>query len=317
MTTQKVSVVIPVYNVEPYIEECVRTLFAQTLKDMEYIFVDDCSPDKSLQVMKRVLEEFPDRKSQVKVIKHEKNQGVAAARQHGADAATGEFIIHCDPDDWVELNMYEAMYAEAKASGADIVGCDFVAESPDGQSIVRQRLKGNGEEIVAKMLSGEIHSSLCCRLVKRRLVDEADARFLPDITYLEDMHYAVSLHWACEKVAYIPEPFYHYRTVGASITHTASLKHINSAVAVIQKLRKYADNNPKIQASWQTAYCRALQNTITHPSTYDPARWRREVGHFPNPYFGSIRNRLSPWLVKHHLDALNLLIIKFYRRRSK
>ena len=110
----KVSICIAVYNVEKYIEQCVRSLFEQTLDDLEYIFVDDASPDASIDVLLRVLEDYPHRKNQVKLLRHETNQGVAVARKDAIAAATGEYIIHCDPDDWVDLDMYEKLYVKAK-----------------------------------------------------------------------------------------------------------------------------------------------------------------------------------------------------------
>ena len=145
MPTPKVSIVIPVYNVEKYIERCVRTLFAQTLDDLEYIFVDDCSPDNSIDVMLKVLEEYPVRKPQVKLIRHEINQGVSQSRQDGVEAATGEYIIHCDPDDWVELDMYEQLYTKAKETNADLVLCDYY-EVTNGE-IYRVRIKQNCKEV--------------------------------------------------------------------------------------------------------------------------------------------------------------------------
>ena len=90
----KVSVCIPVYGVEKYIERCARSLFEQTLDSMEYVFVDDCSPDNSIEIMQKVLEEYPHRQEQVKIIRHEVNQGVGAARNHAVAACTGNYIIH-------------------------------------------------------------------------------------------------------------------------------------------------------------------------------------------------------------------------------
>ena len=105
----KVSVVIPVYGVEKYIERCVRTLFGQTLDDMEFIFVNDCTPDCSIDLLCSVLEEFPQRKEQVRIINQPHNMGAAKAREVGIKAATGEYIIHCDSDDWVDCDMYRQM----------------------------------------------------------------------------------------------------------------------------------------------------------------------------------------------------------------
>ena len=117
----KVSVCIPVYGVEKYIEKCARTLFEQTLQEIEYIFVDDCTQDRSMEILQKVLEEYPHRKAQVKIIHHEKNGGLVAARNTALKHVSGEYVIHCDPDDWVELDLYEIMYHEAVAQGADMV----------------------------------------------------------------------------------------------------------------------------------------------------------------------------------------------------
>ena len=125
--TPKVSVIIPVYNVEKYMEKCCRSLFGQTLENMEFIFVDDCTPDNSISVIESVLQEYPQRKSQVKITHHDKNRGLPSARNTGLGLAQGNYIIHCDSDDWVAPFMYEKMYARAVAENADIVWCDILA----------------------------------------------------------------------------------------------------------------------------------------------------------------------------------------------
>ena len=110
----KVSVCIPVYGVEKYIEKCARSLFEQTMQDgIEFIFVNDCTKDRSIEILEQVLAEYPHRKEQTRIIHHEKNRGLVAARNTGLAYASGEYIIHCDSDDWVELDMYEKMYKKA------------------------------------------------------------------------------------------------------------------------------------------------------------------------------------------------------------
>lgn len=309
----KVSVIIPVYKAEPYIERCVRTLFGQTLDDLEFIFVDDCSPDRSIEVMERLLDEYPTRKSQVKVIHHEANQGVSAARQHGVDAATGEYIIHCDPDDWVELNMYELLYVEAKVKDADIVGCDFVEEHSNKHIIKRQNLNQSRYTIVSEILRGNIHSSLWSRLISRKLIERINIKFMEGITVMEDMLYVIPLHLATNKVSYLSRPFYHYRMVYDSITHTLSTTHINSSLTVMHKLKACVIGDKELYRIWEKAVCAYAQALITQPSTYDPERWRRITSSLSNPFFGSLKSRISPWLIRHHLDRLNLMIIKCYR----
>lgn len=99
----KVSVIIPVYGVEKYIERCVRSLFEQTLDDIEYIFVDDCCLDRSIEILDNVIKEYPNRRTDIKIVHHKENKGLAQARQSGIKVATGEYFVHCDSDDWVTL----------------------------------------------------------------------------------------------------------------------------------------------------------------------------------------------------------------------
>ena len=125
MAKSKVSVIIPVYNVASYIERCARSLFGQTLREMEFIFVDDSSPDRSIQIVREVLKEFPHRVHQVKFLRNEQNKGLPAARINGLRVATGEYVYRCDSDDYLEPDVLETMYRAAKANDADIVWCDW------------------------------------------------------------------------------------------------------------------------------------------------------------------------------------------------
>ena len=103
----KVSVLVPVYGVEKYIERCARSLFEQTYSDLEYVFVNDCTPDQSIEILKKVMAEYPQRKNAVKIVNHAKNRGLAAARNTAYDNATGDFVTIVDSDDWLEWDALE------------------------------------------------------------------------------------------------------------------------------------------------------------------------------------------------------------------
>ena len=109
----KVSVIIPIYKVEAFIERCATTLMEQTLREVEYIFVDDATPDSSIQVLEEVVTRYPERKEQVHIVHHGTNKGLPAARNTGLSLATGEYIFHCDSDDYVDqsylLEMRQAL----------------------------------------------------------------------------------------------------------------------------------------------------------------------------------------------------------------
>ena len=124
----KVSVVVPVYGVEAYIGQCVRSLFSQTWDNCEFIFVDDGSPDNSISVLEGILaKEFPGQQSCVKII-HKSNSGLPRARMTGLAEAKGDFIIHVDSDDWVEPDYVRNLVGKALDEGADVVYCDFYKE---------------------------------------------------------------------------------------------------------------------------------------------------------------------------------------------
>ena len=105
----KVSVLVPVYGVERYIERCARSLFEQTYPNLEYVFVNDCTPDGSVVVLKRLMEEYPERKPFVRIINHERNRGISATRNTALDYASGEFVSFVDSDDWLESNAIELL----------------------------------------------------------------------------------------------------------------------------------------------------------------------------------------------------------------
>ena len=120
-----VSVIVPIYNVEKFIARCVKSLMEQSLDRVEYIFIDDATPDNSIVILKEVLSYYPQRSLHCQIIKHEKNNGLPAARNTGLSLAKGQYIFHCDSDDFVEHDMLKFMYEKAVETQADIVWSDW------------------------------------------------------------------------------------------------------------------------------------------------------------------------------------------------
>ena len=205
----KVSICIAVYNVEKYIEQCVRSLFELTLDDLEYIFVDDASPDASIDVMLRVLEDYPHRKNQVKLIRHETNQGVAVTRKDAIAAATGDYIIHCDPDDWVELDMYERLYTKAKQKNADLVYCGSISENETEQ----QKCPGIINTAGNLMESVLAHNcgNLCNKLFKLEITQASDIKYNDSLKIAEDLCLTLQFIQKVNICDELDEFLYHYR----------------------------------------------------------------------------------------------------------
>jgi len=117
MTIPNVSIIVPIYNVEPYLHRCLDSLVNQTLKDIEIICINDCSPDNSLDILK----EYAEKDERINIINFEKNQGVSVARNTGIEIAKGEYIGFVDSDDYVDLDFYEKLYKKARETDADMV----------------------------------------------------------------------------------------------------------------------------------------------------------------------------------------------------
>lgn len=206
----KVSVIIPIYNVEKYIEKCASSLFKQTLESIEFIFVDDCSPDNSISILQSVLNKYPDRIPHTKIVHHDYNRGSAAARNTGRAIAQGEYIIECDSDDWVESNMYELMYQKAQQTNADIVICDLCLVYPTKKKHISINPPLNHIKCVAYLFSGKMHGSVCNKLIKKELYIKHNISCTEGMNYLEDLNVTYRLFYYAESISYIDKPLYNY-----------------------------------------------------------------------------------------------------------
>ena len=207
-----VSVIVPVFNVEQYIARCARSLFGQTLQDIEFIFVDDCTPDHSMEILKKVLkEEFPERESQVRFFKMPCNSGLHKVRLQGIQMATGDYIIPCDSDDYVETDAYRLMYEKAIEGDYDIVSCNFYKERSEHITIC-----GCEPKSVDDLLTGKAPWSIWCRLMRRSLIQ--DDIIPPVAANGEDMCFILQVYLKAKRMGHVNAPLYHYCYNEVSIT---------------------------------------------------------------------------------------------------
>lgn len=165
----KVSVIIPIYKVERFIVKCAESLLAQTLNEVEFIFVDDASPDNSMALLQACIEQYPQRKSCVKIVRHSQNMGLPAARNTGLRVATGEYVFHCDSDDFVDKEMLEVLYLTAVEQKADIVWCDWYLSFEKNERYMKQPQYATPMEALKGMLSGAMKFTVWNKLAKRSL----------------------------------------------------------------------------------------------------------------------------------------------------
>lgn len=217
----KVSVIVPIYKAERYIEQCLRGLFGQTMEDMEFIFIDDCSPDHSIDVLKNIMADYPDRINQVKIISLEQNVGVAKARELGLKAMTGDYFIYCDSDDYVDLNAFETMYQTAQNDGADVVVCDVQYENEVEQMIQCGIRSTQKHHFISDILSYKVPGALWNKLFSKKLSQDL---IFSRYGFGEDLVMTVQMAYCASTISHLPYAYYHYRENSESITHALSVE---------------------------------------------------------------------------------------------
>jgi len=200
----KLSVIVPVYNVEKYLEECVDSLLNQTLQDLEIFLVDDGSTDRSGEIADRYAREYPDKVHTL----HLNNGGQGRARNAALPMASGDYVGFVDSDDWIERDMYEKLLDRAEKTGADVVVCDFLEHYADGRE---QTLPACFQD---HPLSAA--GSSCNKIFRRSLI--GDLRF-PEGLWYEDFYFSAVMLLRSKRTEFIPEPLYVYRRGQESTMH--------------------------------------------------------------------------------------------------
>lgn len=221
----KVSIIVPVYGVEKYIERCARSLFEQTFDDIEYIFVNDCTKDASIQILETIIEEYPNRKKQIKILHHEVNKGLPQARKTGILTAVGKYVISFDSDDWVENTIIDILYSNAVQKNAAISICDIYIS--DG---INHRVKKCGDvnlnkmDYFEQMCQMKYMWSTCNKLIQRSLFKDI---IFPICNNAEDMALILQLMAKANKVCYLPQALYYYYSNPQSITRVLTEERIS------------------------------------------------------------------------------------------
>ena len=236
----KVSVIVPIYKVEKYIERCAESLFKQTLDDIEFIFVNDCTPDNSMDILNQVIDKYQfiitQKKYVIRIETMLSNCGLAAVRKHGIQLATGDYIINCDSDDWVDIHMYERMYNYAVYNDSDLVICDHIISNGDKntEKIINRNITDlSREALFKKCLISSTMNPIWTSLAKRNLFEDMN---YPIGDMSEDKTFMTQLVWMAKNVSYLPEALYYYFLSNSSILRTVNKE------ANIKKFKQLMDN---------------------------------------------------------------------------
>lgn len=203
----KVSIIIPVFNVEKYIEQCATSLFEQTYQNIEFIFVNDASTDGSLAALYRVASKYNHRN--IKISTNEKNSGSSATRNAGIKQATGQYITFCDSDDWMEHTAVEEMVNTAISHDADVVVTPFFTNTFHTEKTLHFT-HPHISDLNSIPISFQ-YFSLWNKLIRSSILHTHGISFLPGIDCWEDLSVIARIYALNPKVVLLDRPFYHYR----------------------------------------------------------------------------------------------------------
>lgn len=234
-----VTVIVPIYKVEKYIGYCAESLFAQTYSEIEYIFVNDCTPDKSVDIVRAVLEKYPERKLHVRFINNMINQGLAYCRNIGVSHAQGEYLMHVDSDDYVAKDAVENLLGTALRENADIVVSDFFLVTQTGIKNDILTYPDDKDIYLGKILKRDLPVCVCGKFFKRKLYTQHEIEVPVGVDFGEDMVTLPRLVYYANKIA-LSSPFYYYNQLNIhSYTKHVGEKSILSVIRTEQVLREF------------------------------------------------------------------------------
>lgn len=306
MKPPQVSVLVPVYKVENFIERCARSLFTQTFEDLEYIFVDDGSPDRSLARLENVVEEFPEKKDRVKILRHEHNQGIASVRNTLIGQATGEYTLFVDSDDWIEAPMIECLYRKAREEEADIVACDFFINETDREIPVHEAYTLDREIQLKNIISLKVKAYLWKLLVKRELYTANGIKFPKGIHIGEDDVVCTELYYYAQKIGFVPDTLYHYVQYNPSRYTVPSLGNIEQFLEAAMAIRRFCEQKGiflSVEKEWQGRIFITKNRFLMDRQLKDYRKWARihpEANYAWRQYSFSKGQKLIYWLAERH-----------------
>lgn len=239
-TNIRVSILVPFYKVEKYVGRCVESLFSQTYNNIEYVFVNDCSPDESIEVINEYIAKYGVA-DKCKMIVHEENQGISASRNDCLDNMTGDYFLFVDSDDYIDSNMVELLVEAAVKENADISGCGYIEEYADHSVEHPQKYTNDHDEMMRAITLLTIKGVMWKLLVRSTIVTEHrdEVRFIPNRNMVDDYLFCCQIFYYAQRFAGVDRCMYHWIQYNPNnYTHT-TIFAVESQAAAIRKTEDF------------------------------------------------------------------------------
>lgn len=235
-----ISILVPVYRVEKFIVECATSLFEQTYDNIEYIFVDDCSPDSSINLLNNLIDKYPLRKPFVHIIRHEENKGLSATRNTAVRFSHGEYVMHVDSDDYIDFQTVQKCVDTIHLYKADVVVFGYENVFSNKIQVVKNEVPTIAKVYAEKLIQRKCIVCLCGGLYKRSLYFDYNVWAVEGLEMGEDYVTKPRLVYNANKIVSINEALYNYRQTNVeSCTNVFKEKHIRDLTLAISVLKDF------------------------------------------------------------------------------
>ena len=314
-----ISILVPIYGVERFIGTCAESLFSQSYENLEYIFVDDCTPDGSIDILQGTLKRYPMRQSQVKIIRHQSNRGLGASRKTALTASNGTFVLNVDSDDYLTEGAVDALMAVQEKTDADIVSGSYIQLLPNGE---RQEMtvRHLDKELMLKLLlmQNTIPQNIWARLIRKSVYTTNGIDSVEGIDMAEDYALTPRLIHAAHSIAFCDKAVYVYRLGSATSTFGAFMKprHIISFLSANETVRQYIQackDRDRYQYALETGLLNTFQKAFA--AGFSKEQILEVMPHTPQLILFRICNLLFAHKLSERLLRLTYLAVKWCYKR--
>lgn len=313
MESIKVTILMPIYKVEQFLEKTLDSVFTQTYQNLDYVFVNDCSPDNSIQVLKDTISKYGIDTKRYVIVDHEENEGIAVSRADCLANANGDYVFFVDSDDWIEKETVEKMVEATQGGTIDIVGCDYMKDCLSKETTYHhENYADTCRENMYRCLNYDIATVLWKLLIRRSLFD--NFTITPHVDIVEDYIMSVKLYYYAKSFVAIPHAYYHYVQYNQARVSLQTLWSVNMHIKGVEEVEAFCRDKGlydedvehklllrkfNIKSNFLT---KQLLDYQSYRNTFPEAKaiWR-EMGY-------SGKEKFKFWLAEHGLFSLLKLI---------
>lgn len=265
----KISLIAPIYGVEKYIGKFAESVLGQTYQDIQFIFVNDGTKDRSMDILNSLIKEKYSFLEPRIIIVNKENEGLPMARKTGLEHAEGEYILFADSDDWLETDAVEKVMAKAVETDADIVYFDLIKEYGHRTSYKRERdyTAAQKEDFIMNMFNYKSFGYTVTKCFRRRLYED-NVIYIPKLGMHEDIYLMSQIIFYAKSLAHLPEGLYHYRkdNPDSFCAQDRLKRHVASTTNLLDLYEHYRDNlkGSPIEKAAGSILMRAGQHSIIH-----------------------------------------------------